>query len=273
MSELGTASILALRLIATLDAELVEIVARSLAVSLSAVVLAAAVGLPLGAAVAVYRFPGRRALVVLLNALMGLPPVFVGLMLYVLLSRAGPLGFLGLLFTPTAMVIAQAVLITPIIAALSHRVLRDLYEGYREQLCSLGARPWDAVGTLLWDARVSLVTVVMAGFGRASAEVGAVLIVGGNIAHLTRVMTTTIALETSKGNLALALALGLILLLVAVGVNAAAAVIPGFAPGTGVRFGPAAQRLDRPSVGRSRLSDGEGRLSDGEGRLSDGEGR
>ncbi|HEX9648773.1 MAG TPA: ABC transporter permease, partial [Alphaproteobacteria bacterium] len=154
MSELGTASILALRLIATLDAELVEIVARSLAVSLSAVVLAAAVGLPLGAAVAVYRFPGRRALVVLLNALMGLPPVFVGLMLYVLLSRAGPLGFLGLLFTPTAMVIAQAVLVTPIIAALSHRVLRDLYEGYREQLCSLGARPWDAVGTLLWDARV-----------------------------------------------------------------------------------------------------------------------
>ncbi|MFP6758577.1 MAG: ABC transporter permease [Alphaproteobacteria bacterium] len=225
MSDLGSAFALALHLVVGLDPELGEIVARSLVVSLSAVAIAAAIGFPLGGVVAVYRFPGRRAAIILLNALMGLPPVFVGLMLYVLLSRAGPLGPLGLLFSPTAMVIAQAVLITPIIAALSHRVLRDLYEEYREQLCSLGASPKDIVGTLLWDARLSLVTVFMAGFGRASAEVGAVLIVGGNIAHVTRVMTTTIALETSKGNLALALALGLILVLVAIGVNALAAVL------------------------------------------------
>jgi tungstate transport system permease protein len=227
MPEPASAFALAARLIVSLDPELAEIVARSLAISLTATVLASLIGLPLGAVVAVYRFPGRRAAVVLLNALMGLPPVFVGLMLYVLLSRAGPLGFLGLLFTPTAMVIAQTVLVTPIIAALAHRVMRDLYEHYREQLCSFGARLYDVVGTLMWDARLSLVTVVMAGFGRASAEVGAVLIVGGNIAHVTRVMTTTITLETSKGNLALALALGLILLLIAIGVNAAAAVLAG----------------------------------------------
>ncbi len=225
MSDLSNAFGLALQLVVSLDPELGEIVGLSLGVSLTAVAIASTIGLPLGGIVAVYRFPGRRAAIVLLNALMGLPPVFVGLMLYVILSRSGPLGVLGLLFTPTAMVIAQAVLITPIIAALSHRVLRDLFEVYREQLCSFGARPRDMVGTLLWDARVSLVTVVMAGFGRASAEVGAVLIVGGNIAHVTRVMTTTIALETSKGNLALALALGLVLLLVAIGVNALAAMI------------------------------------------------
>lgn len=225
MSDLVTAVALALQLILSLDAELVEIVGRSLWISMTAVMVASLVALPLGGVVAVYRFPGRRAVIILLNALMGLPPVFVGLMLYVLLSRSGPLGALGLLFTPTAMIIAQSVLILPIVAALSHRILRDLYDVYREQLCSLGAGPNDAVATLLWDARVSLVTVVMAGFGRASAEVGAVLIVGGNIAHVTRVMTTTIALETSKGNLALALALGLILLMVAIGVNALAALI------------------------------------------------
>ena len=227
MSDIGTAFALAFQLIVVLDAELVDIVGRSLSVSLTAVIIATAIGLPLGAVVAVYRFPGRRAVVILLNALMGLPPVFVGLTVYLLLSRAGPLGVLGLLFTPAAMIVAQAVLITPIIAALSRQVLRDLYEEYREQLCSLGAQPRDVVPTLLWDGRLGLVTVVMAGFGRAIAEVGAVFIVGGNIAHVTRVMTTTIALETSKGNLALALALGLILVLLAVGVNAAAAVLGG----------------------------------------------
>lgn len=227
MSDIAAAFGLALQLIADLDAELVDIVGRSIYVSLSAVTIAAVIGLPLGALLAVYRFPGRRAAVVLLNALMGLPPVFVGLMLYLLLSRAGPLGVLGLLFTPGAMIAAQSVLVTPIIAALSLEIMRDLYDEYREQLSSFGARPRDAVLTLLWDARLGLVTAVMAGFGRASAEVGAVFIVGGNIAHVTRVMTTTIALETSKGNLALALALGFILVLIAVGINACAAMLGG----------------------------------------------
>ena len=227
MSDIGAAFWLALRLIVGLDAELADIVGRSLYVSLSAVAIAAVIGLPLGAVVAVYRFPGRRAVVILLNALMGLPPVFVGLMVYLMLSRSGPLGILGLLFTPGAMIIAQCVLITPIIAALSREITRELYIEYREQLCSLGARPRDAVLTLLWDARVGLVTAVMAGFGRASAEVGAVFIVGGNIAHVTRVMTTAIALETSKGNLALALALGFILVLIAVGISACAAALGG----------------------------------------------
>ena len=224
---MGQAFVLALQLIAALDAELLEIIARSFAVSLTAVAVAAAIGLPAGAALAVYRFPGRRAVIVLVNALMGLPPVFVGLLIYLFLSRAGPLGFLGLLFTPTAMIVAQAVLVTPIIVAICHRLTRDLYEEYRDQLCSFGARPHQAMHTILWDARVSLVTAVMAGFGRATAEVGAVLIVGGNIAGLTRVMTTTIALETSKGNLALALALGLILVLTAIGVNAVAMSLGG----------------------------------------------
>ena len=227
MSDITAAFWLALQLIVSLDAELVDIVGRSLYVSLSAVAIAAVVGLPFGAVIAVYRFPGRRAVVVLLNALMGLPPVFVGLMVYLVLSRSGPLGALGLLFTPGAMIIAQCVLITPIIAALSREIMHDLYSEYREQLCSLGARPRDAVVTLLWDARLGLVTAIMAGFGRASAEVGAVFIVGGNIAYVTRVMTTTIALETSKGYLALALALGLILVLIAVGVNACASVLGG----------------------------------------------
>lgn len=227
MSEFFHAFGLALQLVVSLDPELVDIVGRSLYVSLCAVAIASIVGLPLGAIVAVYRFPGRRAAIVALNALMGLPPVFVGLMVYLMLSRSGPLGPLGLLFTPTAMIIAQAVLITPIIAALAREIVRTLFEEYREQLCSLGARPRDMIATLLWDARRSLVTAVMAGFGRATAEVGAVLIVGGNIAYATRVMTTAIALETSKGNLALALALGLILVVIALGVNAAAAMLGG----------------------------------------------
>ena len=227
MTDIAAAFALALDLIVSLDAGLAEIIGRSLYVSLSAVLIASALGLPLGAAIAVYRFPGRRAVVVLLSSLMGLPPVFVGLMVYLMLSRAGPLGFLGMLFTPGAMIAAQCILITPIIAALAHQITRTLYEEYMEQLCSLGARPRDAVWTLIVDARLGLMTAVMAGFGRATAEVGAVLIVGGNIAHSTRVMTTTIALETAKGNLALALALGLVLVLIAVGVNALAVTLGG----------------------------------------------
>ena len=208
-----------------LDLRLWEIVVLSLQVSLSAVVLATAVGLPLGAAVAVGRFPGRHALIVLLNALMGLPPVVVGLVVYLLLSRAGPLGDLGLLFTPAAMVIAQTVLITPIIAALTRQAIEDAWREYEEQLRSLGAGRMSAALTLVWDTRFSLLTAVLAGLGRASAEVGAVMIVGGNIDGVTRVMTTTIALETSKGDLPLALGLGVVLIAIVLVINAAAMVI------------------------------------------------
>ena len=227
LSEVLKAFAIAFDLIVSFDRELYAIIGRTLYVSIIAVAMAAIFGLLIGAVLAVYRFPGRRAVIVVLNALMGLPPVVVGLVLYLFLSREGPLGFLGLLFSPTAMVLAQFFLILPIIAALSHQFLRDLYLEYQEQLCSLGARPSQMVFTLLWDGRVNLVTVVMAGFGRAIAEVGAVLIVGGNIAELTRVMTTTIALETSKGNLALALALGIVLVLGAIGLNAAAYIFGG----------------------------------------------
>lgn len=212
----------ALRLIGTLDPDLIEIVLLSLQVSLTAVAIAGLIGLPLGAAVALFRFPGRRALTVLLNALMGLPPVVVGLIVYLLLSRSGPLGVIGLLFTPAAMVIAQVVLVTPIIAALARQLIEDLWLEYEEQLRSLGTTQGGAVWTLLWDGRFSLVTAMLAGFGRASAEVGAVMIVGGNIDHVTRVMTTAIALETSKGDLPLALGLGLILISLSLAVNAAA---------------------------------------------------
>ena len=214
-----------LRLIASLESNLVEIVALSLAVSLSAVALATLAGLPLGAAVAVGRFPGRRTLVVVLNALMGLPPVVVGLAVYLLLSRAGPLGELGLLFTPAAMVIAQTILILPIIAALCRQAVEDAWREYEEQLRSLGARGVRAAMTVLWDIRFSLLTAVLAGLGRASAEVGAVMIVGGNIDGVTRVMTTTIALETSKGDLPLALALGLVLIGIVLALNAAAFLV------------------------------------------------
>ncbi|HZM33315.1 MAG TPA: ABC transporter permease [Burkholderiales bacterium] len=207
------------------DVRLWEIVILSLQVSLSAVALATALGLPLGAAVAVGRFPGRRALVVLLNALMGLPPVVVGLMVYLLLSRAGPLGPLGLLFTPAAMVIAQTVLITPIIAALARQAIEDAWREYEEQLRSLGAGRMSAAMTLVWDTRFSLLTAVLAGLGRASAEVGAVMIVGGNIDGVTRVMTTTIALETSKGDLPLALGLGVVLIAIVLALNAAAMLV------------------------------------------------
>ncbi len=212
----------AFRLLVSMDPELLGIVALSLEVSLTAVLLAALVGLPFGAALAVARFPGRRVLVVLTNAFMGLPPVVIGLLVYLSLSRAGPLGSLGLLFTPTAMVIAQAILVTPIIAALTRQTVADLFEEYEEQFRSLGIGPWRAVPTLLWDGRISLLTAVLAGFGRAAAEVGAVILVGGNIRGVTRVMTTAIALETSKGDLALALALGFVLILIVLAVNIAA---------------------------------------------------
>lgn len=225
MNDLSAAFALAGRLVFGLDPELVEVVLLSFYVSVSAVALATVVGLPLGAAVGMFRFPGRRVVVVMLNALMGLPPVVVGLVVYMLLSRSGPLGELGLLFTPTAMIIAQFILVVPIVAALTRQTVTDLHEEYDEHLRSLDAGRLDSVATLLWDGRFRLMTAVLAGFGRAIAEVGAVLIVGGNILHHTRVMTTTIALETSKGNLALALALGLVLIVLAAGVNAAATLI------------------------------------------------
>jgi len=212
----------ALALLIGLDSKLVEIVLLSLRVSLSAVAIAALLGLPLGAAIAVGRFPGRQTVIVFLNALMGLPPVVVGLLVYLMLSRAGPLGPLGILFTPSAMVVAQTILILPIIAALSRQAIEDVWREYQEQLRSLGASRANAALTLLWDARFSLLTTVLAGFGRAAAEVGAVIIVGGNIDGVTRVMTTTIALETSKGDLPLALGLGMILIAIVVAVNAAA---------------------------------------------------
>ena len=225
MNDFGNALSSAAALVMSGDAELMEIVGLSLRVSLAAVFIAAAIGLPLGAAVALFRFPSRTAIVVLLNAFMGLPPVVVGLIVYLLLSRAGPLGTLGLLFTPSAMIIAQVILVTPIIAALARQVIEDLWTEYEEQLRSLGAGPGRALTALLWDGRFSLVTAVLAGFGRASAEVGAMMIVGGNIDHVTRVMTTAIALEVSKGDLALALGLGIILLALSASINAAAFLI------------------------------------------------
>jgi len=212
----------ALALLVGLDSKLVEIVLLSLRVSLSAVAISALLGLPVGAAIAVSRFPGRQTVIVLLNALMGLPPVVVGLLVYLLLSRAGPLGPLGILFTPSAMVVAQTILILPIIAALSRQAIEDAWREYEEQLHSLGAGRMSAALTLLWDTRFSLLTTTLAGFGRAAAEVGAVMIVGGNIDGVTRVMTTTIALETSKGDVPLALGLGMILIAIVIAVNAAA---------------------------------------------------
>lgn len=225
MGEVFSAVSTAAELVVRLDPDLVEIVALSLKVSLSAVLIAAMVGLPLGAGVALVKFPGRRGAIILLNAAMGLPPVVVGLVVYLLLSRAGPLGEMGILFTPAAMVIAQSILITPIIAALTRQTISDLHEEYDEYLSSLGAGHRQRIATLLWDGRFRLLTGLLAGFGRASAEVGAVIIVGGNINHVTRVMTTTIALETSKGNLDLALALGIVLIILAASVNATAVLI------------------------------------------------
>jgi tungstate transport system permease protein len=212
MSDIAEAFGTAFALMLHLDAELLGIVGLSLRVSVLAVALASLVALPLGAALALTRMPGRGAAIAVLNAFMGLPPVVVGLVLYVLLSRAGPLGFMGLLFSPTAMILAQTLLVLPIVAAISRQVIEDLWIEYADLLRSLCATLPQAVATLLWDARFSLITGVLAGFGRAISEVGAILIVGGNIAYVTRTMTTAIALETSKGNLALAMGLGLILL-------------------------------------------------------------
>ena len=212
----------ALSLILSGDPALYAVLRLSLLVTLSATVLAGLIGLPLGAIVALTRFPGRGAVSVVLNGLMGLPPVVVGLLVYLALSRSGPLGSLGLLFTPQAMIIAQALLITPIIAALTRQAIEDLWSEYRDEFTAMNVSPLARVQALLWDARFSLVTILLAGFGRAAAEVGAVMIVGGNIDGFTRVMTTSIALETSKGNLSLALGLGLALIAIILGVNALA---------------------------------------------------
>ncbi len=219
MQDFSDAFALALSLIIRADSDLVEIIVLSLRVSLTAVLIAMLIGFPLGALTAVVRFPGRQAVAILLNALMGLPPVVVGLLVYMSISRAGPLGFLNLLYSPTAMIIAQAILVTPIVAALTRQVVEDMHREYDELFRSLCLPMHRVILALIWDSRYSLLTVTLAGFGRAIAEVGAVIIVGGNIDHLTRVMTTAIALETSKGDLALALALGLILLVLALTVN------------------------------------------------------
>jgi tungstate transport system permease protein len=213
---------LALRLILEAEPEFVRIVGLSLAVRLASAALACAIGLPLGAAVAVSSFPGRRAVIVLMNALLGLPSVVVGLVVYLLLSRAGPLGELGILFTPQAIVIAQTLLVIPMVAALSRQTVEDAWVEYREQLTSLNVRPLRAVPTLLRDTRLSLLTVALAGLGRAFSEVGAVMIVGGNVDGVTRVMTTAIALKTAEGELPLALALGVVLLAIVLGLNGAA---------------------------------------------------
>ena len=210
------------QLIVNGDTALFAIVRLSLAVSLSAAALAALFGMPLGAMLALTRFPGRSALVVLLNAFMGLPPVVVGLAVYLLLSRSGPLGAMGILFTPAAMVVAQTILIVPIIAALTRQTVEDLWTEYRDELTAMNVGPTGRISTLLWDARYSLLTALLAGFGRAAAEVGAVMIVGGNIDGFTRTMTTAVALETSKGNLPLAMGLGLILVTIVLAINAAA---------------------------------------------------
>jgi tungstate transport system permease protein len=212
----------ALQLLLTADPTLLAIVRLSLLVSFAAVILGGLIGVPLGAAVALTRFAGREVVIVVLNALMGLPPVVVGLVVYLLLSRAGPLGSWGLLFTPEAMIIAQSVLVAPIIAALTRQTIEDLWTEYRDELAALDVGPFRRIATLIWDGRFSLVTALLAGFGRAAAEVGAILIVGGNIDGFTRTMTTAIALETSKGDLPLAIGLGVVLIAIVVVVNAAA---------------------------------------------------
>ena len=212
----------ALQLLLTGDPVLLAIVRLSLLVSFAAVILGGLIGVPLGAAVALTRFAGREVVIVVLNALMGLPPVVVGLVVYLLLSRAGPLGSWGLLFTPQAMIIAQTVLVAPIIAALTRQTIEDLWTEYRDELAALDIGPFRRIATLIWDGRFSLVTALLAGFGRAAAEVGAILIVGGNIDGFTRTMTTAIALETSKGDLPLAMGLGLVLITLIIAVNALA---------------------------------------------------
>jgi tungstate transport system permease protein len=211
----------AFRLVVLLDRDLLEIVLLSLQVTLTAVVIASILGMPLGAWLAVNRFRYRRTAIALLNALMGLPPVVVGLIVYILLSRSGPFGVLGLLFTPTAMIIAQVIIITPLIASIAHQALRDLWAEYHDLLISLNTSKRQRMKTLIWDARRSLLTAALAGFGRAIGEVGAIMIVGGNIDHVTRVLTTAIALETGKGDFALALGLGFVLIAMAIVINMA----------------------------------------------------
>jgi tungstate transport system permease protein len=212
----------ALHLVLTGDPALLAIVRLSLVVSFSAVLLAALIGVPFGALLALVRFRGREAVIVVLNALMGLPPVVVGLAVYLALSRSGPLGAWGLLFTPQAMVIAQTILVAPIIAALTRQTIEDLWLEYRDELTAMHIGPLRRVATLIVDARFSLVTALLAGFGRAAAEVGAIIIVGGNIEGFTRTMTTAIALETSKGDLPLAIGLGMVLIIIVIAVNALA---------------------------------------------------
>jgi tungstate transport system permease protein len=212
----------ALQLVLSGDRALFAIVRLSLYVSLCAVALAALIGIPLGALIALTKFRGRQGVIVLLNALMGLPPVVVGLAVYLMLSRSGPLGAFGLLFTPGAMIVAQTVLVTPIIAALTRQTIEDLWTEYRDELTAMNLGPFGRVTTLIWDARFSLVTALLAGFGRAAAEVGAIIIVGGNIEGFTRTMTTAIALETSKGDLPLAVGLGVVLIAIVIAVNALA---------------------------------------------------
>ena len=221
MSDIWLGLVNAFLLILSFDADLYEIVLRSLQVTLTAVVIASLIGLPLGAMLAVNRFRFRRATIALLNSLMGLPPVVVGLIVYLMLSRSGPLGVFGLLFTPTAMIIAQVIIITPLIASIAHQALRDLWAEYHDLLISLNTGKRQRMMTLIWDARRSLLTASLAGFGRAIGEVGAIMIVGGNIDHVTRVLTTAIALETGKGDFALALGLGFVLIGLAIAVNMA----------------------------------------------------
>ncbi|WP_323764734.1 ABC transporter permease [Marinovum sp.] len=221
MVDIWSGLVQAFWLVATLDAELLEIALRSLEVTLSALVIASLIALPLAAFLAVRRFRFRRTVIAVLNALMGLPPVVVGLVVYVLLSRAGPLGVLGLLFTPTAMVIAQVIILVPLIASVAHQSIRDLWQEYHDLLISMNVTQGQKIRTLLWDSRRALLTAALAGFGRGIGEVGAIMIVGGNIDHATRVLTTAIALETGKGNFALALALGFVLIALAIAVNLA----------------------------------------------------
>ncbi|MEQ8602458.1 MAG: ABC transporter permease [Marivibrio sp.] len=238
------------RLLATGDEKLYEIVGLSLQVSLSAVAVAAVVGLPLAALLAVARFPGRGAVIAVLNALLGLPPVVVGLVVYLMLSRAGPLGELGLLFTPGAMVVAQSILVTPIVAAIAHRTLEDFFAEYAEELACFRMSRREVAATLLYEARLSLATALAAGFGRAVAEVGAVMIVGGNIDGVTRVMTTAIALETSKGDLPLALGLGVVLLGIALSVNALAFGLRALAARHAGEEGPGGRRAPAGARGQ-----------------------
>ncbi|OIQ45848.1 MAG: ABC transporter permease [Roseobacter sp. MedPE-SW] len=221
MADLVDGILQAFWLLATLDSDLVEITLRSLRVTLSALVIASAIALPLAALLAVRRFRMRRITIAVLNALMGLPPVVVGLIVYVFLSRSGPLGVLGLLFTPTAMIIAQVVIIVPLIASIAHQSLRELWSDYHDLLISMNASQTQRIKALLWDGRRALLTAALAGFGRAIGEVGAIMVVGGNIDHATRVLTTAIALETGKGDFAMALGLGFVLIAMAILVNLA----------------------------------------------------